>query len=264
MRSIVRIAVAACVLSGLAGSTQAADLRLQIKNGLVTLEANNVTIREILAEWAKVGQTRIENGAKVGGGPVTLTLKDVPERQALDILLRSVSGYIAAPRTVAVADASMYDRILVLATVRPAATAATTPASAQSQQQFRGRGAQGGPAGVGLRPTQPGDEPDEELLAPGPMRPGMMIDQLQNLGQGNMQFIQGTPGGGPIGGMVPSGAVNPALPYPAGPGQSTVTPGSAAPGMPTGSTTVPGVTPPSTPGAPVRIIKPPGSQDGSR
>ena len=269
MKTNVRIAVAACVMSALAGSAQAADVKLQIRNGLVTLEANNVTVREILAEWAKVGQTRIENGAKVGGGPVTLVLKDVPERDALDILLRSVSGYIAAPRPVVLADASVYDRILVLATVRPAVTSTSMPAAAQAQQQFRGRGQQGGPAGIVLRPSQPVDEGvDEELATPGPMRPGMMIDQLQYPGPGTMQFIQGAnPGSGPVGGVMPSGAVNPMLPYSSSPGQTTATPGAAAPGIPAGTTSVPGVMPPSTPGTPVRVIKPPGSpsgQDGSR
>ena len=261
MKTAVRIALAACVFVALAGPAQAADLKLQIRNGRVTLEADNVPVRVILAEWAKVGQTRIENAAKIGGAPVTLVLKDVPERDALDILLRSVSGYIAAPRAVAVADASIYDRIFVLATARPAASAGSTPAAAQAQQQFRGRAGQAGAApamGMG-RGQPPEDLAGDESLAAGPMRPGMMLDQMQQIqiGPGGIQI--GTPGSGPIGGVMPSGAVNPALQPPPAANQPTATPGASAPGMPTGATSVPGVTAPSTPGTPVRIIKPPGS-----
>ena len=48
--------------------------------------------------------------------PVTLELQDVPEQQALDIVLRSVSGYLVAARETAVAGASSFDRIYILPT----------------------------------------------------------------------------------------------------------------------------------------------------
>ena len=44
---------------------------------------------------------RIVNGERVAGPAVTLELQDVSERQALDVLLRGVSGYIVAPRETA-------------------------------------------------------------------------------------------------------------------------------------------------------------------
>lgn len=265
MKPIVRTALATCLVVALAGPAWAGEratgVRLQIRNGRVSLEADNVPVRVILAEWAKVGRTRIENAAKIAGGPVSLVLKDVPERDALDILLRSVSGYIAAPRAVAVADASIYDRILVLATARPAATAAATPAAAQAQQQFRGRGGQSAlPPGMGMGRGQPADaSSDDESLAAGPTFRGMMLDQMQQIqiGPGGIQIA--TPGAGSIGGVMPSGAVNPALQGPASPNQPSTPAGAVAPGLPTGATSVPGVTAPSTPGTPVRIIKPPGS-----
>ncbi len=96
-----------------------ADVRVTMKDGLVTLTANGATVREILAEWAKVGQTLIVNGERVAGAPLTLELTDVPEAQALDIVLRSVSGYLAAPRTELSPGLSRYDRILVLPTSTP-------------------------------------------------------------------------------------------------------------------------------------------------
>ena len=108
-------------------------------DGLVTVNAKDVTIRQILAEWARVGQTRIVNAEGIAGGPVTILLVDVPEEQALGTLLRSVSGYLAAPRPTIVKNASRYDRILVIPTAatpaRPTASAAPPPAFPQSRVQ---------------------------------------------------------------------------------------------------------------------------------
>ena len=67
-------------------------------DGRVSIVAKDATLRQILAEWAKVGQTKILNGDRVPGGPLTLQLNNVPEAQALDTLLRTVSGYLASPR----------------------------------------------------------------------------------------------------------------------------------------------------------------------
>jgi hypothetical protein len=52
----------------------------------------------------------------------------VPEAQALDTLLRSASGYLAAPRPSAVPGASAYDRIFILATSTPSAARAVAAA----------------------------------------------------------------------------------------------------------------------------------------
>ena len=87
-----------------------------MKDGRVSLVAKDATVRQILAEWAKVGQTRIVNGERVNGGPVNLQLTNVPERDALDVVLRSVSGYVAAPRAVPLANVSRFDRIIVMPT----------------------------------------------------------------------------------------------------------------------------------------------------
>jgi hypothetical protein len=94
----------------------------------VTLVAKDVSLRQILAEWARVGQTRIVNGEKVASSLITLQLLDVPERQALEVLLRTVSGYMAAPRPVPVAGISQYDRIMILASsASPAAAGGAAP-----------------------------------------------------------------------------------------------------------------------------------------
>ena len=101
-------------------SARAGELKLSIKDGLVTLTAQDVPLSMVMAEWAKVGQTRVVNGEKILT-PVSLQLVNVPERRALDIILRSASGYMLAERAIPVADASAFDRILIMPTSRPPA-----------------------------------------------------------------------------------------------------------------------------------------------
>ena len=51
-------------------------------NGRVTIVAKDATVRQILTEWARVGKTKIVNVERIPGGPLTLELKDVPERRS--------------------------------------------------------------------------------------------------------------------------------------------------------------------------------------
>ena len=46
----------------LAVSTAFADVQLTMQNGRVSLVARDATVRQILAEWARVGHTKIEIG----------------------------------------------------------------------------------------------------------------------------------------------------------------------------------------------------------
>jgi hypothetical protein len=104
----------AIVLAGPAAGAQTVSLTLH--DGLVTLDAKAATPRQILAQWEKVGHTRMVNAEKVPGPPLTLQLQQVPERQALDIILQSAAGYMAAPRSQFLANASVFDRVVILAT----------------------------------------------------------------------------------------------------------------------------------------------------
>ena len=107
-------------LLGVRGATAGAgDLRLSIANGRVTIVAQDVSIRQILDEWGRVGQTKVVGAERLTGPTVTLELNDVPEGRALETLLRSASGYIAKPRSGTVG-ASSYDRILIMPASRPA------------------------------------------------------------------------------------------------------------------------------------------------
>ena len=140
-----------------------ADVLLRIENGQVSLKATNATVRDILAEWARIGQTRIVNGDRIPGGPVSLELNGVTEEQALEVILRSVAGYVVAPRATDVANASRYDRILVMPTSSPTRSAPPQPSFGQpgfAQPAF-------GQPGFGQPGGQPGFPP------PGFPQPGV-------------------------------------------------------------------------------------------
>ena len=82
------VLVAAALFQLTAAGAARADVRVSMKGGLVTIAAKDVTVRQILTEWSKVGQTTFINVDRIPGGPVTIELTDVPEKQALDIVLR--------------------------------------------------------------------------------------------------------------------------------------------------------------------------------
>lgn len=135
----------------------AQNVRLTLHDGKATLVATQASAREILAEWARVGQVKIVNAEKLAGGPLTLQLTDVPERRALDTVLRAAAGYMAAPRAEAIAGASRFDRVIIMPTSATAGTPAPVIAG-------------GGPRGGSLYPQppmpQPMDNPPEVMPEP--------------------------------------------------------------------------------------------------
>jgi hypothetical protein len=184
MNTLLRFALATALVTAAAAPAAAGELRLSMANGRVTLLARDVTVREILAEWARVGQTRIVNGEKLTGGPVTLELNDVPEAKALDTVLRSAAGYVMAPRMAGSPGPSVYDRIMILASSRPPAVTASSPAPFTSRPMPQVQ--QNGPPdddveiGPATGPNmingpilgQPGQPTVNPALMPQPMQPG--------------------------------------------------------------------------------------------
>jgi len=124
MRKQILCLVCGLAFLGTAAAAAAGELSVTIANGRATVIAKDVPVRQILAEWAKVGATKVVGAERLPGGPVTLELVDVPEKEALDILLRTAAGYIAAPRPAEVAGASQYDRVIIMATSKPPAATA--------------------------------------------------------------------------------------------------------------------------------------------
>jgi hypothetical protein len=75
------------------------------------------------------------NHDRISGAPVTLELIDVPERQALDVLLRTTAGYVVTARDASSAGASRLGGVVILPTSNaPRSTAPITFANAPLPQ----------------------------------------------------------------------------------------------------------------------------------
>ena len=180
-------------LTAMASSASAGELTVKMADGRVTVIATDVPLRQILAEWARVGNTRMVNAEKLTGGPMSIQLVDVPEKQALDILLRSAAGFMTAPRPTPVAGASVYDRVIILATSRPPINTVAAPPA-----QF----------GVARPPFQPvpppqpppdDDDGDPRDQGPnGPMPPGVQTPGMPFPGPPNAMPPGMVPGGAPV------------------------------------------------------------------
>lgn len=233
MQKLYRGIVTVALIATSASYAAAGDLKLSIANGLVTIEADQVPVSRILSEWARVGQTRIVDGDKLMT-TVSLHLVDMPERKALDIVLRSASGYMAAERQAGVPGVSAFDRIMILPFSK--GPAHTLPVAA-APQPFNAP-----------RPmmTQPPPEVDEEhsMQPPGaggqPQQPGMMPS------------LPGMPQQGP--GMPPQQPQQVPGP-PQRPGMQTLPRPGMLPGMPAQQQAVPFGIPPQ--------VRPPGGGGGS-
>jgi hypothetical protein len=228
----------------------APSVRLTIRNGSVWLAADRATASEILAEWARVGQTWIINAERVPGGPMTLELNGVPEQQALEVVLRSASGFLALARTIARADAmtSRFERIMVL----PASTAPPGPIAAPAA----------GPAAAPVNVPQLAPRVPPGAIA-GAAAPQRIIGAD---GQPLPDDQEDAPPRPPAGAMPPGFVPTPVQGVPGAPGANPATPGAnlAAPGaipvspagVPTPGMIVP--TPQQPPAAPVPPRRRPG------
>jgi hypothetical protein len=248
MQKLLRCLLFAVVAAGVATTAAAGELTLTMANGRVTVIAKDVPLRQILAEWARVGNTRMVNAEKLMGGPLTLQLVDVPEKEALDILLRSAAGYMTAPRETALPGASLYDRVIILATSRPPVGGVTAPPA-----PF------GGNRPVMPQPLPPQPPPDDDdgeprdlgpVPPPGLQNPGMPFPGPTpgiNNPNANPNMNPNMPANAPVTsprpGMLPQpqpNSVNPYAPQPLGPNGRPL-PGSTGRGGGPGGERGPGV-----------------------
>lgn len=192
MRQELLLTVALSLVTAWPAAAQNLKVSFQ-DGGRVSVEATGVPVRAILNEWGKVGGTRIVGAERISGAPLTVKLIDVTEAQALETILRSVAGYMAAPRNSG-AGASMYDRILVMATTSaPPAVANNNARPAPNQPNaFNGTQRFVPPR---QRPEQPEveevEEPDENppnppvFTFPQPGQPGQQNGFVAQPGQFN-------------------------------------------------------------------------------
>jgi hypothetical protein len=133
----------------------AGDLRLAFQNRRRTLVAQEVPLREILAEWERVGGTRVVNRDAASAASVTLDLSDVPEAPALAILLQQTAGYFASEHTTLAGASSRFTRIVIMPGAERLAAVLPAPTGAQPSGTLAAFRA-GQPARVQGRPMPDG------------------------------------------------------------------------------------------------------------
>ena len=185
-------------------------VQLTIRDGRVWLTADRATIAEILAEWSRVGTTRMVNTERLGGPFLSLDLRGVPELDALDVILRSAGGFVAVSRT-ADTDAFHLSRFSQVVIVPAAGTGApagpmpslvpvSEPPAAVQAPIFTEGGARRliGPDGQVVPDDQEDDPPPPRPAPPATVLPGGSMPPGFSEPPG-----AGTPGGVPRPGLVP-------------------------------------------------------------
>ena len=231
MKTFHVLAVVALLAAGVT-SAAAQGVTLEFQGGKVRLLAQNVSVSQILAEWSRSGRTTIVNGERVPGPPVTLELQNVSEQEALDIVLRNVSGYLVAARETAISGASTYDRIYILPTSSRPSTAAATSASLPQAVQVQDAGDDDPPPPNAPRGpnTPPGARLPRDVNQPtSTVRPAVTVDDDRNEPDNRPAPSPNNPFGVAPGTARP-GVVTPGTPSPTPPG--AITPAIPAPNTP--------------------------------
>src|SRR5262249_55731582 len=83
-----------------AQAPQTRKLELSFHDGRVSLAAQGVTVREIMAEWARQCGCVVKDADKLIGAPLTVPVQfdNQPEAVVLASLLSTAAGYIVGPR----------------------------------------------------------------------------------------------------------------------------------------------------------------------
>jgi hypothetical protein len=196
--------------SAAAAPADAGELKLTIANGRATLIAQDVPVRQILAEWSRLGGTKIINGDKLMGPPVTLHIIDKPEREVLETLLRSASGYVASPRTIGSVGVSAFEAVMIMPTSRPPAVTASGPPAFNQRPGFP----QPQPMPQQAMPVVEDDE-DREVAEQGVVPPPGVMPQPGMMTQPGMMAQPGVqPQVQPYPGMMQQPAVQPGMQQP--------------------------------------------------
>lgn len=208
-------------------------LELSLADGTIALEAQNVTLREILAEWQRRSGCEFVNAEKLPAGPVTLQFPaGTPELAAIDSLLHGLAtsttgyGYIVAPRSAQGPGNPGCGAVYIVPTSRPTASTMYAP-------------------------------PVSSPVAAPLVTPGSPDDEIPPV----VPFPPGVPPAQPRPGVVPGSPNVPGqfIPNPQQPNQTPAVPGSTVPAVPTPSF---GPIAPSAPGA-GRVGAPPATPPNS-
>lgn len=139
-------------------------------DGLVSLRAQNVTPREILAEWKRQCQCAVVDAEKLTAGPIVtpLVFDKAPQSMVLETLLRQAAGVILTPRRAGAAGPSNFETIFVLATSTPTASPYSSSFSPVTAPTYQTNISTPGSPADEIPPVTPGQQPSPNVTrAPG-------------------------------------------------------------------------------------------------
>lgn len=97
-------------------------------DGRVNLTARNVSVSDILAEWARQCGCYIVNADRMTATlPTPVQFEHAAQSDVLESLLRQAAGYVLTPKRAGVQAISNYETIFILATSNPVAGAYVPP-----------------------------------------------------------------------------------------------------------------------------------------
>ena len=113
-------------------AAQPAERKLQLTfhpDATVTLSAQNVPVRDILAEWRLKCACTVVNAERLAAAasPVPMFFDHADQALVLDTLLRQAAGYTLTPQRVGATSPSRFETIYILATSTPSAGAYAAP-----------------------------------------------------------------------------------------------------------------------------------------
>ena len=99
----------------------ARKLEISFQGSNVTLAAANVSLPDILAEWARLSGCVMVNAERLSRVPIVapIQFENVPQQRVLESLLRPAAGFILAPRKANRPGATDFEMVYILATSNP-------------------------------------------------------------------------------------------------------------------------------------------------
>ena len=137
-------------------------------DGKVTLVSNGATLREILDEWSRKGNTPFVGADRLPGGPQILQYENQNEVEVMSSLLRSASGYVLAPRREGSTGASQFEAVFIVAQSTSTAVASS---SGFQNTYTQPTVSTAGSAEEEISPARPGPGPQQAPAAPPPPAP---------------------------------------------------------------------------------------------
>jgi hypothetical protein len=156
-------------------------VELTFNNGKVTLIAQGVTVREIMAEWARQCGCLVQGTDRLtGGSTLPMRFEDQPEAAVLESLLRSAGGYLLGPKSPSSRGASIYGSVSVF----PVTHGIAAPTYASPSVPIAAPLVTGGTPDDEIPPVAPVSNPQTPAQTP-PGRPGGPAVPIVPVGSGS-------------------------------------------------------------------------------